>query len=547
MEVTESGFPFENGDVVCLCSYPDKPNIRNDNTGWNLCVANGQVVHNGGRGQRAQWQVVRHPDGKVSFRTRVGDGRKNLAGNDLGWHLGIKEDGTVVPNAGLGPFGKFTPIPIPVTPQPNHVEGEQAPKNEVKWCFMCQAHEEKKNRGGGKGWHIGVTPAGEVIGNAGRGELGQFTVAGMTEKAAVKQVQVPKEQAKQGIVKNPRLAKDKPFKSFDPTKVYYINRVPTQHVRAVVTLKKQLYKPAKHWVVYAPIPPQDLPCQHVNAASLKLSPQPGAPDALIGQPVNLSHPMFFIHAKGDHWPVLRKQAHFEFTIDAQLYFRRLKEMDPSTNPADIPPPQDITPDEAKLFLRQTSLVDYNTSAFQRWLDEKGLRPNNEHALGFALRAFHFVRSTFKYSFSNEMDRRASKVIRAGSTDCGGFGILFSAIMRPNGIPTRLLFGRWAASKKPGSSYTQIHVKCEFFIKGIGWIPVDVASAILNDKSPEKMQFFGKDNGDFVVFHVEHDVVLDTCYYGRTTELCLQGFAFWTCEEGRGDGPTENDWKVTKVE
>jgi len=37
---------------------------------------------------------------------------KNAVGTDVGWHLAIREDGTVIPNAGLGPFARFTPIAI---------------------------------------------------------------------------------------------------------------------------------------------------------------------------------------------------------------------------------------------------------------------------------------------------------------------------------------------------------------------------------------------------------------------------------------------------
>jgi len=64
----------------------------------------------------------------------------------------------------------------------------------------------------------------------------------------------------------------------------------------------------------------------------------------------------------------------------------------------------------------------------------------EHALAFAQRAFLFVRNNFKYAYESGkktvmgltlsaefidivMDRRASSIIKAGATDCGGFSIL----------------------------------------------------------------------------------------------------------------------------
>ena len=38
----------------------------------------------------------------------------------------------------------------------------------------------------------------------------------------------------------------------------------------------------------------------------------------------------------------------------------------------------------------------------------------------------------------------------------------------------------------GVEYFQWHVKAEFFARGVGWIPVDCSSAILHDKTPERL-------------------------------------------------------------
>eukprot|EP01102_Stenamoeba_stenopodia_P003152 TRINITY_DN1308_c0_g1_i1.p1 TRINITY_DN1308_c0_g1~~TRINITY_DN1308_c0_g1_i1.p1 ORF type:complete len:581 (-),score=123.84 TRINITY_DN1308_c0_g1_i1:140-1882(-) len=544
-------FPFSNGDIVCLCSWSNKPNVRKTNEGWNLGVTpQGILQHNCGRGKRALWKVVTHPDGKVSFRTAVGDGKKNAAGTDVGWHLGIKEDGTVIPNAGLGPFARFTPIPVTVEAveqkSSEDMDEDDGPAKpavaKTKYCFLCQAHEAKPNRAGTKGWHLGVTQKGEIINNAGRGEAGQFEVIGMQSKDVLKEVAVPKIK---GLGKSNI---DKPFQSFDPTKKYYLQRIPSRKVRAVVSISKKLKNKAHHWVVYAPTPPVELPCQKTLNCSLQLGPAKTA-ERVQGQVVVTTHPLFFLHIPTEQWPPLQHQGYIEYTIEAELYIRRLKEKGQDST-TDVAEPIALTADEAIVYSRATSLIDFQNAKFQKWLDDNSLHPapladgKKEHAIAFAHRVFLFVRNKFKYAYENEMDRRASSIIKAGATDCGGFSILFSAILRPHGIPTRLLFGRWAASKK--GTYCQVHVKVEFFVAGVGWIPVDLSSSVLHDKTPLHLKYFGKDPGDFVVFHVEHDIVLDTVYYGRVVELCLQGITFWTSRDGRGDGPVENDYQVTPL-
>jgi hypothetical protein len=150
-----------------------------------------------------------------------------------------------------------------------------------------------------------------------------------------------------------------------------------------------------------------------------------------------------------------------------------------------------------------------------------------------------------------MDRRASQVCRAGQADCGGLTCLFASVLRANGVPARMLVGRWAESEKAGDKlngfdYHQTHVKAEFFAQGIGWVPVDLAGG-LSDGADREFAHFGDDPGDFLAFQVDEDFVVNPLGAGREIIWGMQNVAYWYF--GKGDGKDEvykENWTVQRL-
>ena len=105
------------------------------------------------------------------------------------------------------------------------------------------------------------------------------------------------------------------------------------------------------------------------------------------------------------------------------------------------------------------------------------------------------------------------------------------------------------SAKPGEKvgdveFYQQHVKAEFFATGIGWVPADPASAVLWDKSSDGLTFFGHDPGDFIVFHLDGDLLINTIHFGKQPVQYLQGTAFWVKGTGSVEGyKIETQWEV----
>ena len=82
------------------------------------------------------------------------------------------------------------------------------------------------------------------------------------------------------------------------------------------------------------------------------------------------------------------------------------------------------------------------------------------------------------------------------------------------------------------------MKAAFFATGIGWVPVDLGSALVLDKSQEGLEFFGIDSADFLTMHVDTDLEFDTVFFGRKTVESVQGPVFWVSGSG-----TFDDFKV----
>jgi Transglutaminase-like superfamily len=218
------------------------------------------------------------------------------------------------------------------------------------------------------------------------------------------------------------------------------------------------------------------------------------------------------------------------TWQAQIELRSRTLVDgPSENPVAALPMLQRT-----AALAVTSLIDWTSEAFQNGLDTADLRPHEgEHAIAFAQRVLHHVRS-LDYSYTVEMDRCASHVLSSGTSDCGGLGGLTVATLRAAGIPARLLVGRWAKTAKPtdqleGLPYGQWHVKFEFYVDDIGWIPADAAIEMHDPTA-----WFGRQNADFITLHVDPGVRVKTLF-GERELLWAQGIACWI----RGDGSLDN--------
>lgn len=307
---------------------------------------------------------------------------------------------------------------------------------------------------------------------------------------------------------------------------YMIVRRPTDRVKATLTMS--ITDPSEkvaEWYVYGPKAP-NFPGQDEMKTTLSHNAK------VVKEFSPLKRELLLARIVG-----APKQVTPTLSVEGTLYSRKL-----CPRPAGVAAVPDLSAEDFKNYTRSSASVDFNTKPFQFWLDHANLRRD----ITFARRAYLFIRHNFVYEFPGG-DGRATLVAERGTSDCGGLSCVMIAALRANGIPARMLLGRWAQSDAPpdkitGEAYGQWHVKAEFFAKGVGWIPLDVAAAV-TDKDRGEFAHFGNDPGDFIALCMDQDIEVDTFVKGRFSGFGLQGIWWW--RKGGDDVRIKETWAVSK--
>jgi transglutaminase-like putative cysteine protease len=323
------------------------------------------------------------------------------------------------------------------------------------------------------------------------------------------------------------------FTPEDPaTMRYALDAKPVRRVRAVLTTDIA-HPNAKvdEWIVLAPDAPS-LPSQR----DVKTTFTP--PGQVVEEFSPLKRRMTVNRIEDG-----RKEFRGVLTIDATLVSRRLRPLRAGEAAPKVP---DLTPEEVKNYTRTTPSVDLDSAAFRDWMSAAGLkRKGDETDMTYAHRAFAHVKHHFTYVYPTPPeDDSASKICKAGRSDCGGLSSVFVALMRANGVPARMLIGRWAASQEKDDA--KYHVKAEFFTRGVGWVPVD-SSAAVGDTGGQDFAWFGNDPGDHITMTDDGDLVVDTYRFGRQNIGYLQGIVHWWVGSGDDKNFSQKDrWTVREI-
>ncbi|MDO8508438.1 MAG: transglutaminase-like domain-containing protein [Nanoarchaeota archaeon] len=106
----------------------------------------------------------------------------------------------------------------------------------------------------------------------------------------------------------------------------------------------------------------------------------------------------------------------------------------------------------------------------------------------ARRIFDWILDNISYKYPPEK-RGVIPTLKKRCGDCGEFNHLFITLCRSLGIPARAILGMWAVPKiKDG-----YHAWAEFYLEGIGWIPVDssIAEGLKNKNDKGFIKFMKK--------------------------------------------------------
>ncbi len=318
--------------------------------------------------------------------------------------------------------------------------------------------------------------------------------------------------------------------------IYRLETKPVRRVKA--TLTTVVDAPclmAQEWIVSAPAVPE-LPSQQDVVQSLSVANKMTRESSLLKREILSACVTTAGSQRGKHRLSMTAEYH------ATLFSRRLVA---NGSPASLDKPPAADEDRSR-YLRSDRFVDYDDRALQLWLAKRGLKNSTGDQVAFARQVFRAIREDFAYSQREPLPTSAAAAVSAGAADCGGLSMIFAAALRANGIPARLAVGRWAESAHSTGDQIadQMHVKAEFYADGVGWIPVDCSGAI-EDRTAAESQFFGHDAGDFLTFHVDCGMQVDTVHFGVEELVTLQDVAFWAKGDGSFQGiTTSSDWRVT---
>jgi transglutaminase-like putative cysteine protease len=309
-----------------------------------------------------------------------------------------------------------------------------------------------------------------------------------------------------------------------------IEAADAQKVSATITYELRTKEYAvSRWMVFLPEPPE-LPWQRGVKVKAATAGRVVAEKSLLARKVR------FIDSS-PRAPAPGAALAMRLEIEATLRSRKLVALKPGERP---PPVAPLSANERKYYLAPTASVDFDSRSFQDWLDAKGLRRGKaETAADLARRALEVIRSDFTYRFNAREDKSASAACKDASTDCAGMAYLFVGAMRAGGTPARLTVGRLAQPRKPGSDPSQTewdrpHVRTEFFVGGVGWVPVDPSYAHASKRKPAA-DFIGHDPGDMLVLHLDVDLQMPFPDKVRECQFLQIAPFYWALGQGKFDG------------
>ncbi len=142
----------------------------------------------------------------------------------------------------------------------------------------------------------------------------------------------------------------------------------------------------------------------------------------------------------------------------------------------------------------------------------------------ARRIYTYVASTMRYDKSGEGWGRGDEMWACDSKrgNCTDFHSVLIGMMRSSGIPARFEIGIPLPEGKIEGDIAGYHCWAEFYVDGLGWVPVDASEA---SKNPAKRDyFFGAVDADRVRFSYGRDIRLSAEQKGEPLNFFIYPYA-----------------------
>lgn len=189
-------------------------------------------------------------------------------------------------------------------------------------------------------------------------------------------------------------------------------------------------------------------------------------------------------------------------------------------------------------VHKVSAASASDPMLQRYLEPDKLVPLNgfiaqlakEHTAGDttpiekARHIYDYVISTMRYDKTGTGWGRGDAVWACTSKrgNCTDFHSLFIGMMRASGIPARFEIGFPLPEGKSEGEIAGYHCWAEFYLNGIGWVPVDASEAWQNPAKHD--YFFGAHDFNRVFFTYGRDITLSSEQKGAPLNYFIYPYA-----------------------
>jgi transglutaminase-like putative cysteine protease len=186
-----------------------------------------------------------------------------------------------------------------------------------------------------------------------------------------------------------------------------------------------------------------------------------------------------------------------------------------------PAPQKLPPASLAFYLRPDRMIPLNGVIAE--ISREQARGLTGH-LAKARRFYRYVLTHMRYDKSGTGWGRGDAVWACSSHrgNCTDFHSLFIGLARAAGIPARFRIGFPLPPKRSAGRIPGYHCWAEFYLQGVGWVPVDAADAWLD---PQRRKFyFGGLGADRIFFTAGRDLRLNPPQKGQSLNYFIYPYA-----------------------
>lgn len=196
-----------------------------------------------------------------------------------------------------------------------------------------------------------------------------------------------------------------------------------------------------------------------------------------------------------------------------------------------------------LYTRSEEYIESADPKIVAMADQVAAGETNPYRL--ARRFYDHVIATAHYKLLGKGLLGAKALATTGQGECGDYASLFIALARAKGVPARPVVGYWALS-----GIDQTHVWAEFYLEGLGWIPVDPTFGQSRPGARGRPDYyFGSMDNKRVILNKGFNVPLDAPAPDGYLAPFLQVPSWWFWGSGGDENSVSiarTSWKVTPI-